>query len=99
MSAKQIATIDLLFRHHSTVKCFVGPIRQTTEHFTHNLLNLITKYSDEHDVTLSDMFNPHPDLTGSITTVTYEQFLDGLRKAKIPFPMAFINDIMKYLVC
>lgn len=98
MSAKQLAAVDLLFRHHPTLKCFVGPVRQTTEHFANNLLNLINRYSEEHDVTLSNMFNPHPDLTNSITTVTYEQFLNGLRRAKIPFPLAFINDIMAYLV-
>jgi hypothetical protein len=34
----------------------------------------------------------------TISTVTCEQFLDGLRKAKIPFPIALINDIMKYFV-
>jgi len=44
------------------------------------------------------MFNPNEGMSFTIAMVTYEQFLNGLRKAKIPFPIALINDIMKYLV-
>jgi hypothetical protein len=60
-------------------------------------LNLIYTYCDENEVNLSEIFNPNEGTSG-ITAVNYEQFLDGLRKAKIPFPIAHIDDIMKYLV-
>jgi hypothetical protein len=39
-----------------------------------------------------DIFTP---IEGNIL---YEQFLDRLRKAQIPFPVAQIENIMKYLV-
>lgn len=42
------------------------------------------------------MFNTNDGNTTTI--VTYEQFLDGLRRAKIPFPITMINDIMKHFV-
>lgn len=44
------------------------------------------------------MFKPNDEITGNVSMVTYAQFLDGLRKAKIPFPIALMDDIMKYLV-
>jgi hypothetical protein len=45
-----------------------------------------------------DIFNPTDGTNIPTSMITYEQFLDGLRKAKIPFPIAVINDIMKYIV-
>jgi hypothetical protein len=44
------------------------------------------------------MFNPNEGNGMTITLVTYERFLDGLRRAKIPFQVPLINDIMEYLV-
>lgn len=98
MSMKQIAMVDFLFRNHPTLTCFVGPIRQTTEHFANHLLNLINKHSLEEEISLFDMFHSNHDSSSQSSTITYAQFLEGLRKAKIPFPVALIDDIMKYLV-
>ena len=76
----------------------MGPIRQTTEHFVNILLNLIDKSLHENQVSLSEMFKPPDAVNTTGPLVTYEQFLDGLRRAKIPFPIALIHDIMKYIV-
>ena len=98
ISANQISTVESLFARHANFTCFVGPVRQTTEHFANILLNLINKYSIENEVSLAEMFKS-PDATStSVSMVTYEQFLNGLRRAKIPFPIALIDDIMKYFV-
>ena len=91
--------MNSLFVNHTKLTCFVGPVRQTIESFANNLLHLINRYCDDNEVSLSDLFNPQDDTTTSVSTVTYEQFLQGLRRAKIPFPIALINDIMKYIVC
>ena len=93
-----MSVIDFLFRNQPKLTCFTGPVRQTIEHFANNLLNLINQYSEENDLNLSDLFNPNSDSCSIISMVTHEQFLDGLRKAKIPFPIALIDDIMKYFV-
>ncbi|CAF0979777.1 unnamed protein product [Rotaria sordida] len=97
ISAKQISKIDLLFLNHPKLTCYVGPVRQTVEHFTNHLLNLIHAYCEEHSITLSDIFSSNEGTRTTISIITYEQFLNGLRKAKIPFPIARIDDIMKYL--
>lgn len=44
---------------------------------------------------LIDIFIPNEE---NITSITYDQFRDGLRKAQIPFPITQIENIMKYLV-
>jgi len=93
-----MSKINLLFKNHPILKCYVGPVRRTIEHFVNNLLNSIHKYCQENDINVPDMFNPNEGYSMTISMVTYEQFLDGLRKAKIPFPTALINDIMKYFV-
>lgn len=98
MNPKQISKVESLFGNHPKLTCFVGPVRKTTEHFANNLLNLINTYCIENEITLSDMFKPIDESTGNVSMVTYAQFIDGLRKAKIPFPVGLINDIMKYLV-
>jgi hypothetical protein len=61
-------------------------------------VNLIHKYCQHNEVSLSDVFNRNDGISLTITTVNYEQFCNGLRRAKIPFPLALIDDIMKYLV-
>jgi hypothetical protein len=88
----------LLFANHPKLNVYVGPVKQTTEYFANNLLNLIHAFSQENEVNILDIFCPNEDLTTKITMITYEQFLEGLRKAKIPFPATLINEIMKYLV-
>ena len=99
MSANQISKINSLFIDHPRLKCYVGPIRQNMEHFANHLLNLIHAHCLNNEVSLSDIFLTSNDGTPRNTSmITYEQFLDGLRKAKIPFPIRLINDIMKYLV-
>ncbi len=98
IDSEQISKVDLLFANHSKLRCFVGPIRKNAENFANNLLNLINRYCIENETTLSDMFKPNDEITGNVSMVTYAQFLDGLRKAKIPFPIALMDDIMKYLV-
>ena len=98
MHPDQVSKVDLLFTSHPKFTCFVGPVRKNVERFANILLNLINRYCIENETTLSDMFKPSDDLTVSVSSVTYAQFLDGLRRAKIPFPVALINNIMKYLV-
>jgi len=44
------------------------------------------------------VFNPNEGHSMTAAMITYEQFLDGLRRAKIPFPTGLINDIMNYFV-
>lgn len=78
--------------------CSAGPIRQTTEHFVNVLLNLINKYLHDNQVSLAEMFKPPDAVNSTGHLITYEQFLDGLRRAKIPFPIALITDMMKHIV-
>ena len=98
MHPDQISAVELLFANHPNLTCFVGPIRKTAERFSNILLNLINQYCIENEMTLSDMFKPSDEIAGNVTVVTYVQFVDGLRRAKIPFPIALIEDIMKYIV-
>ncbi|CAF3594160.1 unnamed protein product [Rotaria socialis] len=97
MNAKQTSKINSLFLNHRKLKCYIGPVRYTAEHFANYLLNLIHMYCEQNAVALSDMFNPIEGIRTTISTVTHEQFLDGLRRARIPIPMAYIDDIIKYL--
>jgi hypothetical protein len=95
---KQISDIDKLFSNHPKFTCYVGAIRHTTEHFANNLVNLIHIYCRENQVNLKDLFGLLEEIEIWNSTITYNQFLDGLKKAKIPFPVAQIENIMKYLV-
>jgi hypothetical protein len=61
-------------------------------------LNLIHTYCQENQVKLTDIFNVNDENYISTLTISYEQFRDGLKKAKIPFPVAQIENIIKYLV-
>lgn len=88
----------LLFANHPRLHVYVGPVKQVIESFAYHLLSLIHKYSRENEVKVSEIFCPNEDLSAPTTMITYEQFLDGLRKAKIPFPIGLMNDIMKHLV-
>lgn len=98
INAKQSVKIQSLFSDQPKLKCYTGPVRQSTEYFANYLVNLINLYCENNVVELSDIFNPNEGIRSTISTVTYEQFRDGLRRAKIPFPVAHIDDIMKYLV-
>jgi hypothetical protein len=84
-----------LFAKHRQFKCYVEPIRKTVEQFTNNLLNSIHSYCHDNKINLMDIF---PPIEGNIPSITYDQFLDRLRIARIPFPVAQIENIMKYLV-
>jgi hypothetical protein len=99
VNTNQIVNIHQLFENHPKFTCYVGPIRQTVEYFANNLLNLIQTYCRQNQVNVIDLFTAVDDENRmSISTITYEQFCDGLRKAKVPFPVAQIMNIMKYLV-
>ena len=87
-----------LFANHPRLKVYVGPVKQVIDTFANNLLSLIRDYRHENEISVSDMFIPNDNAATPATSVTYEQFLDVLREAKIPFPKAMINDIMKHLV-
>ncbi|CAF1399229.1 unnamed protein product [Adineta ricciae] len=86
-----------LFANHPRLKVYVGPVKQVIDTFANNLLSLIRDYRHENEISVSDMFIPNDNTAAPATSVTYEQFLDVLREAKIPFPKAMINDIMKHL--
>lgn len=73
-------------------------MRQTVEHFANNLLNLIHKHCQKNEVTLASVFNLNEENITPSTTITYDEFRDALRQAKIPFPAAQIENIMKYFV-
>ena len=97
-NSKQISDIDKLFSNHPKFTCYVGAIRHTTEHFANNLVNLIDIYCRENQVNLKDLFGLSEEMEIWNATITYNQFLEGLKKAKIPFPVAQIENIIKYLV-
>ncbi len=78
--------------------CYVGPIRQTIEQITNNLLNSIHIYCREKQVELTDLFYFNQDKNMTKSIINSKQFQDGLKKAKIPFPIAQIDNIIKYLV-
>ncbi|CAF3294130.1 unnamed protein product [Rotaria sp. Silwood2] len=98
LNLKQNSAIHQFFANHSKFTCYVGPIRQTIEHFANNLLNLINKYCKENEINLENMFKPDEENVLSNSSITYDEFRDGLRKAKIPFPVAQIENIINYLV-
>lgn len=84
-----------LFSRHSQFKCYVDPIKQTIEPFVNHLLHAIHAYCTENNVTLKDLFVPSED---ERIVITYDEFCESLRKAKIPIPTTQIDNIMKYLV-
>lgn len=90
--------IDKLFVNHPKLTCYVGPVRQTVEQFANNLLNSIDVYCRENQVQLSDLFESNEEKNMPNSSITATQFREGLRKAKIPFPVAQIDNIVKYLV-
>lgn len=90
--------IPKLFSPHSQTTCYFGPVRQTIDHFANNLLNEIENHCRDNNVTLTDIFNATDEHHRMVTVFTYEEFRECLKKAKIPYPSAYIDDIMKYLV-
>ena len=90
--------IPSLFARHSSTTCYFGPVRQTIDHFANILLNEIENHCRNNDVTLTEIFNPNEESYRNVSVVTYEQFRECLKKAKIPYPSAYIDGIMKYLV-
>ena len=99
-TSKDIEAIHQYFQHHPKLTCHLGPVRQTIEHFTANLLNSIYRHLQDNHLTLISLFQNAEEDTSNVALVeiTYDQFLQGLRRAKIPFPVAQIQNIMKYLV-
>lgn len=87
-----------LFANHPRLKVHVGPVKYMIESFANNLLGAIRAYSQENEATLTEIFLPNENVATTVTTITYEQFTDGLRRAKIPYPKPSIADIMKHLV-
>ncbi len=57
-------------------------------------MNLIHTYCQENQVSLNDVFGFNEDNY----TISYDQFQNGLRKAKIPFPVAQIENMINYIV-
>jgi len=87
-----------MFINQSKLTCYVGPIRKTIEQLANNLLNSMQIYCRDNRIDLTEIFNSNDDKITSNSIITYNEFLDGLRKAKISFPIAQIENIMKYLV-
>ena len=98
LTPKQISDIEKLFVNQSKLTCYVGPIRQTVEQYANHLLNSIHNYCRDHHVTLTDLFGSSEDKNMPTFMISYPQFLNGLKKAKIPFPNAQIEKIMQHLV-
>lgn len=98
MTPKQIADIEKMFVNHAKLTCYVGPIRQTVDQFAHRLLNAIDNHCREHQIQLVDLFDLTDEKYTSNMIITVLQLREGLRKAKIPFPAAQLNNIIKYLV-
>ena len=98
MTFKQIGDIEKMFVNHGKLTCYVGPVRQTVEQFANNLLNAIDNYCRERQVQLGDLFDLNEERFLSNTIISALQLREGLRKAKIPFPAAQLNNIIKYLV-
>ncbi|CAF0797887.1 unnamed protein product [Rotaria sordida] len=97
LSLKQNSDIHKFFENHPKFTCYVGPIRQTVEHFANNLLNSIHKHCKENQINLGNIFKPNEENFMSNSTITYDEFREGLKTVKIPFPVAQIENIMKYL--
>ena len=98
LGEKAMLEIPQLFARHPQTTCYFGPVRQTIDHFANNLLNEIENHCRDHDVTLTSVFNPTDDSFRTVPVLTYDEFRQCLKKAKIPFPPAYIDDVMKYLV-
>ncbi|CAF1139228.1 unnamed protein product [Adineta steineri] len=94
LNSKQISDVEKLFTKHKQLKYYIEPIKKTIEQFVNHLLNLIHTHCDENDIDSTDLFIPYEE---NRVSVTYDQFLFSLRKAKIPFPIAQIENIMNYL--
>ncbi|CAF3149449.1 unnamed protein product [Rotaria socialis] len=97
LTLKQMADIHGFFANHPKFTCYVGPVRQTVEQFANNLVNTIHKYCHEHQMNVAKLFIEDEEMITISTTITYDEFRDGLRKAKIPFPVAQMENMMKYL--
>jgi hypothetical protein len=95
---KDLMDIHRYFAHHPKLTCFLGPVRQTLEKFANNLLNSIHRHCRDNHLTVNDLFPNENDSMTPLSTVTFDEFRHGLRRAKIPFPLAQIGEIMKYLV-
>lgn len=95
---KELLGIHRFFAHHPKLTCYLGPVRQTVEWFANNLLNSIHRHLRDNHLTVNDLFPNENDPTTPLSTVTFDEFRHGLRKAKIPIPLAQIGEIMKYLV-
>ena len=90
--------IEKVFTNQSKLTFYVGAIRQTVEQLTNHLLNSIHNYCRENEISLEEMFTSNEEKNISNSTITSAQFQEGLKKAKIPFPVAQIEKIIKYLV-
>ncbi|CAF1616877.1 unnamed protein product [Rotaria magnacalcarata] len=97
LTLKQMADIHGFFANHPKFTCYAGPVRQTVEQFANNLVNTIHKYCHERQMNVTKLFIEDEEMITISTTITYDEFRDGLRKAKIPFPAAQMENIMKYL--
>jgi hypothetical protein len=47
---------------------------------------------------LTELFDSNSESNASNLIITYNQFRNGLKKAKIPFPAGQFQNIIKYLV-
>ncbi len=61
-------------------------------------MNLIHAYCQKNQINLTNIFGAKEENYISSSMITYDQFQDGLKRAKITFPVAEIENIMKYLV-
>ena len=93
-----MSDIHKFFANHPKFTCYVGPIKQTVEHFANILLNSIHIYCQENHVKLTDIFGLNEENDISKLTITYDEFRNGLKKAKIPFQLAQLENVIKYLV-
>lgn len=93
-----MSRIEKFFSHQSTLKCFLGVVRNTSDYYANNLLNSIQVHCDENGRTLLDVFHSNEEVHRTVSIVTYEQFRDALKRAKIPFSPSHIDEVMKYLV-
>lgn len=98
VTSKQIDDIEKMFVNHGKLTCYVGPVRQTVDQFANYLLNAIDNYCREHQIQLTDLFDLSEEKYLSNMIISALQLREGLRKAKIPFPAAQLNNIIKYLV-
>lgn len=97
LSFKQIADIHQFFVNHPRFTCHIEPIRQTVEHFANNILNQLQAYCRQNHLLLTDLFETTEDKNLPYLIVTYEQFRNGLKQAKIAYSMGQFDNICKYL--